>query len=286
MPPTSINKSPDGVEKTDIYKNANKFVELAGQYMGREHAYGHDVNVLEHEIAQQAKLVQAEIESHPFDNEPAKTLLYLTTTRRKLEGIFEYGNLAKLLSPAEYQAILENGLDSTEGKGIIEEALKTAQSTGNPDLFRELFRLWDPTPRTRQMSVDMQQEGVRVHTDKLLQTVELTLEDLGLEPDVFEPVPYFIWHQPLNYLLEAFYEFKKKGWISKNPLAKGGQIGEAKAILSLFGIKKEDGSLDFPWKTYKTYLATANKGRRTKSDKPLHHLPSEPKFDGIKSPTQ
>ena len=269
------------MDKTDVYKNANKFVELAGQYMGREHAYGHDVNVLEHEIAQQAKLVQAEIESHPFDNEPAKTLLYLTTTKRKLEGIFEYGNLANLLSPAEYQVILDNGLDSTEGKGIIEAALKIAQATGNPDLFKELFRLWDPTQRTTQMSVDMQQEWVRVHIEKLLQTVQLTLEDLGLEADGFEPVPYFIWNQHLNYLLEKFHELKKKGWISKNPMAKGGQIGEAKAILSLFGIRQEDGSLDFPWETYKTYLATVNKGR-DKAIRPLVNLPSKPKFDEIK----
>ena len=271
---------------TDVYKNANKFIELAGQYMGREHAWGHDVNVLEHEIAKQAKLVQAEIESHPFSNEPAKTLLYLTTTKRKLEGIFGYGNLTNLLSPAEYQAILENGLDSTEAKGIIEEALKTAHATGNSDLFRELFRLWDPTQRTRQMSVDMQQQWVSVHTNKLLQTVQLTLEDLGLEPEEFEPVPYFIWNGYLNYVLEVFYELKKKGWISKNPQAKGGQIGEAKAILSLFGIRQEDGSIAFPWTTYKTYLATANTDRRTKGDKPLYNLPQEPKFDGIKPATQ
>ena len=272
------------MESTDVYKNANKFVELAGQYMGREHAWGYDVNVLEHEIANQAKLVQAEIESHPFYNEPAKSLLYPTTTKRKLEGIFEYGNLANLLPPAEHQTILENGLDSTEAKGIIEEALSTANTTGNLDLFRELYKLWNPTQRTSPMSVDMQQEGVRLHTDKLLQTVELTLQDLGLEAEGFEPTPYFIWNGHLRYVLEVFHELKTKSWISKNPQAKGGQIGEAKAILSLFGIREADGSITSPWKTFKTYLATANTDRRTK-DKPLHHLPKEPKFDGIKSAT-
>lgn len=271
---------------TNVYKNANKFIELANQYMACEHIWWPKGNALEKEITEQAKLLQAEIESHPFQNEPAKSLLYLTTTKRKIESLFEYGTniVLNLLSPRQHRIILENGLNSSAANDIISEVLNEAYVTGAFHLISVLFGVADLVERSKPMRIEMQLALLRVHTDKLLQTVELTLQDLGHEPEEVEPEPPYIWEGQANYILEVMYELEKKGFIRDNPASDGGVTyhAKAKAIGRLFKLPGKPNAEKPAWRTIETYLKTSNTDLNTKRERPLLHLPSKRKFSEIR----